>query len=166
MELILFTHLQASGKTTFYVRHFLHTHLRLNLDQLNGSRHREWTLFRAALESKTPTVIDNTNASAAERARYVLPARDAKFRVVSYFFESTLEGCLTRNAAREGPHRIPDPGLRGCYRRMEEPTWIEGFDAMFRVSIAPDGTFMVQERPAAEPDPAGSSPATTTTDPP
>lgn len=150
MQLIVFTGLQASGKTTFYLRHFLPTHLRLSLDQLNGSRHREWLLFRAALESKTLTVIDNTNPSTAERARYVLPAKEAKYEVVSYYFESTLEDCLARNATRDGSQRIPDPGVRGCYRRLEAPRWYEGFDALRVVRINPDGSFAVEERSRPE----------------
>jgi predicted kinase len=144
MQLIVFTGLQASGKTTFYLRHFLPTHLRLSLDQLNGSRHREWLLFQAAVDSKTLTVIDNTNPTAAERARYVVPAKEAKYEVVSYYFQSTLEDCLARNATRAGPQRIPDPGVRGCYRRLEVPAWYEGFDAMCRVRIGPGGEFVIE----------------------
>jgi len=154
MELIVFTGLQASGKTTCYVRHFLPTHLRLSLDQFNGSRHRESILVAAALESKTPTVVDNTNAAAVERARYVVPAKAARFRVVSYFFESTLDECLARNAARTGAQCIPDAGLRGCLRRLEPPTLSEGFDALFRVRIAPDGSFIVEPAGADAPPPA------------
>jgi len=164
MQLIVFTGLQASGKTTFYLRHFLPTHLRLSLDQLNGSRQREWLLFRAALESKTPTVIDNTNPSAAERARYVAPAKGAKYEVASYYFESTIEDCLARNATRDGPQRIPDPGVRGCHRRLEVPAWYEGFDALRVVRINPDGSFAVGERP--RPEAAAPDPTLTIPDPP
>lgn len=150
MELIVFTGLQASGKTTYYARHLLHTHLRLSLDQFNASRHRESVLLAAALESKTPTVVDNTNAAAAERARYVVPAKAAGFRAVSYLFESTLEDCLARNAARDGARRVPDVGLRGCLRRLEPPTLAEGFDALVRVRIAPDGSFIVEPAGATD----------------
>ena len=40
MQLILFTGVQASGKSTFYQQYFYHTHLRINLDMLK-TRHRE-----------------------------------------------------------------------------------------------------------------------------
>lgn len=62
MQLIIFTGLQASGKSTFYKEYFYKTHLRLNLDMLK-TRHREKILFDACLESKSKCVIDNTNMS-------------------------------------------------------------------------------------------------------
>lgn len=70
MQLILFTGVQASGKSTFYQQYFYHTHLRINLDMLK-TRHREKILFEAAIASKTKIVIDNTNMSKADRARYI-----------------------------------------------------------------------------------------------
>ena len=42
MQLIVFTGVQASGKTTFYLRHFLPTHLRLSLDQLINQAENSW----------------------------------------------------------------------------------------------------------------------------
>jgi predicted kinase len=151
MQLIVFTGLQASGKSTFYARWFFDTHLRLNLDQLNGSRHREWLLFEAALAAKTPTVIDNTNATAADRARYVGPARRARFEVVGYAFHATLADCLARNALRTGSRRVPDAGLRGCFSRLEPLSFAEGFDRIFDVSISPGDAFTATERPAGHP---------------
>ena len=50
MQLIIFTGVQASGKSTFYHQHFYHSHLRINLDMLK-TRHRENIIFEAALAS-------------------------------------------------------------------------------------------------------------------
>src|SRR4051812_23031890 len=101
MEALIFTGLQASGKSSFYKEWFFDTHLRINLDMLK-TRHREKLLLQACLAMKQPLVVDNTNPTSAERARYILPAREAAFRVVGYYFHSTLSDCLRRNELRQG----------------------------------------------------------------
>lgn len=40
MQLIIFTGVQASGKSSFYLLNLYHSHLRINLDMLK-TRHRE-----------------------------------------------------------------------------------------------------------------------------
>ncbi len=89
MEAIIFTGIQGSGKSTFCRERFFHTHVRLSMDMLR-TRHREAILLRACLDGKQPFVVDNTNPTAAERARYVTPARAAGFRVVGYYFASKV----------------------------------------------------------------------------
>jgi hypothetical protein len=73
MQAVIFCGIQGTGKSTFYLRRFFDTHVRINLDMLR-TRHREWQLVRASVEAKQPFVVDNTNPTAAERARYILPA--------------------------------------------------------------------------------------------
>ena len=80
MEAIIFCGIQGSGKSTFYLRHFYPTHVRLNLDMLH-TRHREAILLHACLAAQQPFVIDNTNATIAKRARYISLAKAAGFRV-------------------------------------------------------------------------------------
>ena len=143
MELVLFIGLQGGGKSTFYRQRFVDTHLRLNLDMLR-TRHREALLFDACLAAKQPVVIDNTNPTRDERARYITPARAANFRVVGYYFQSGLEDCKRRNLQRPEPRVVPLPGLLGTYRRMQVPSPDEGFDQMWYVRIADDGEFVVE----------------------
>lgn len=85
MQLIIFIGIQASGKSTFYQHYFYHTHLRINLDMLK-TRHREKLIFEACLASKTKCVIDNTNVSAEDRARYIHQAKQAGFQIIAYYF--------------------------------------------------------------------------------
>ena len=87
MEAIIFTGIQATGKSTFYRDTFFKTHIRINLDMLK-TRHREKLLLNACLEMKHPFVVDNTNPGVEDRQRYILPAKDHKFRVVGYYFQS------------------------------------------------------------------------------
>ena len=44
MQLIIFTGVQASGKSSFYLLNLYHSHLRINLDMLK-TRHRENIIF-------------------------------------------------------------------------------------------------------------------------
>ena len=53
MEAVLFCGIQGTGKSTFYVRRFFRTHVRVNLDMLR-TRHRELILFNACLAAKQP----------------------------------------------------------------------------------------------------------------
>ncbi len=101
MQLIIFTGVQASGKSTFYQQSFYNTHLRINLDMLK-TRHRENMIFEACLASKTKMLIDNTNPTREDRARYIGRAIDAGFEVISYYFETDLKSTLERNNQRLG----------------------------------------------------------------
>jgi hypothetical protein len=66
MQAIVFSDIQASGKSTFFKEHFADTHVRINLDMLH-TRHREALLLGACIEARQPLVVDNTNLLAAER---------------------------------------------------------------------------------------------------
>ena len=80
MQLIIFMGIQASGKSSYYLLNLAHSHLRINLDMLK-TRHRENIIFEAGLASKTKMVIDNTNPTLADRARYITNAQASGFRL-------------------------------------------------------------------------------------
>ena len=143
MEAVIFIGIQGSGKSTFYRERFFTTHLRINLDMLK-TRHRETILLEAALRAKQPFVVDNTNPTPEERARYIAPAKAAGFRVVGYYFQSKIEDCRRRNEQRPAREVIPMPGLLGAYHRLSLPTPAEGFDRLEYVRIAPEGGFIVE----------------------
>lgn len=143
MQLIIFTGLQASGKSTFYKEYFYKTHLRINLDMLK-TRHRENILFEAGLASKTKMVIDNTNMSKADRVHYIQQAKDARFEVISYYFATDLDSTLQRNRQRFGKEQIPDQGILATLKRFEHPCLQEGFQEIYQVKIANHGLFSIQ----------------------
>ena len=143
MQLIIFTGVQASGKSSFYLLNLHQSHLRINLDMLK-TRHRENIIFEACLVSKTKMVIDNTNPTRDDRARYIQRAKDAGFEVISYYFETDLSSTLERNSYRKGKANIPEVGIRATYKKLETPILDEGFDAIFKVKIVENGEFSVE----------------------
>lgn len=144
MQAIIFIGIQASGKSTFFQQRFFHSHIRLNLDMLK-TRHREQLLLRACLEAKQPFVTDNTNATRADRAKYISAAKDAGFSVVGYYFQSKLQDAIERNQRRSGKALIPVKGILATHRKLELPSLDEGFDQLFYVAINDANEFVVQE---------------------
>ena len=141
-EAVILIGIQASGKSTFYQEQFSGTHVRINLDMLK-TRTRESRFLQTCLDTKQSFVVDNTNPTVADRARYIRPARDVGFRVIGYFFLSTVEAAMRRNAGRPGKQCIPEIAIHGTYRRMEAPSFNEGFDELFTVEIVA-GRFVVK----------------------
>jgi predicted kinase len=145
MEAILFTGIQAVGKSTFYKERFFATHVRINLDMLK-TRPRELLLLQACIAAQQPFVVDNTNTLKRDRARYIEAAKPAGFRIVGYYFQSSLKDALLRNSQREGKANIPAKGVLAAYQRLEIPSYTEGFDQLYYVSIDPaTGQFLVRE---------------------
>ena len=138
MEAVLLIGIQASGKTTFYLERFSRTHLRLNLDMLR-TRRRERLLLAACLEAGQRFVVDNTNPTPADRARYIGPARDAHFTVIGYYLDVPAAEAVARNAGRPGKERVPERAIWATAARLEPPTREEGFDALYRLRPASDG---------------------------
>jgi predicted kinase len=145
-EAVVFVGVQGSGKSTFYRERFFDTHVRINLDMLR-TRLREQLLLTACLTGKQSFVIDNTNPLPGDRARYIGPARQAGFRVVAYFFETALRDAIRRNNERPGKQRVPVPAIAGTFRKLQAPTMQEGYDAIYKVTISPEGVFIVSEAP-------------------
>ena len=146
MEAVIFVGVQGSGKSTFYRERFFDTHVRINLDMLR-TRQRERLLFTACLNAKQPFVIDNTNPLPADRARYIAAARAAGFSVVAYYFDVPLKDAIRRNNQRAGKHKVPVPAVAATFRKLQPPTAAEGFDAVFHISLSPDGSFLVTPVP-------------------
>ncbi len=144
MEAVIFTGIQASGKSTFYKERFFDTHVRISLDLLR-TRHSETLLLNACLTSQQPFVVDNTNPTREERSRYIELALAHDYRIAGYYFRSEVEGCKVRNAARPERRIVPLPGLLGTYKRLELPQLNEGYAALYYVMIAADGSFQVSE---------------------
>ena len=141
MKAVIFIGLQAAGKSSFYREKFIDTHIRINLDMLK-TRYREKILFNACLEAKQPLVIDNTNPTIEERKCYILPAKEKRFKVIGYYFQSNVEDCKQRNSRRN--RKIPLVGILATKKKLQLPSYQEGFDKLYYVSIN-NNLFIVEE---------------------
>ena len=152
MEAVLFIGIQGSGKTTFYKERFFETHVRVSRDML-GTRQRQNLLLSACLAAQQSFVVDDTNVTKARRAEVVAPARAAGFRVVGYYFRTTLGDAIRRNRQRPPERVIPAAGVGGTFKRLEPPAWAEGFDELHVVEVAAEGGFRVTEWPRGDAPP-------------
>ncbi len=141
MQAVIFSGIQASGKTTFYVERFLATHVRISMD-LMRTRHRERHFLELCLATGQRFVVDNTNPTVAERRPYVDAARQAGYEVVGYQFRTAPRDALDRNQRRAGRARIPVAGLLGTYKRLEPMRHEEGYGQVLVVEIG-EGGFVV-----------------------
>jgi predicted kinase len=144
LEAVILVGIQGAGKSTFYRERFAGNHARINLDELK-TREREREVLEECLQGKRSFVVDNTNVKAADRARYIAAAREAGFRVVGYFVESTLKDAIRRNGQRAGKAKVPVPAIAGALKRLEPMRKEEGFDQIFVVKSLDGGKFEVEE---------------------
>ena len=143
MEAIIFCGIQATGKSTFYKAHFFKTHVRISLDLLK-TRNRETRFLATCLETSQAFVIDNTNPTKEERAKYIELAKSKKYKVIGYYFQSKISDSLYRNSLREGKENIPEVGVKATFSKLEKPAIEEGFDELFYIEIS-ENTFIIKE---------------------
>lgn len=144
MEAIIFIGIQATGKSTFYKDIFFRTHLRINLDMLK-TRNREDILLEACVKAKQPFVIDNTNSSVMDRKKYIDIAKAAGFKVIGYYFQSSIGEAILRNEKRVGKEHIPLAGIKSTHSKLQLPDKDEGFDELYYVRISEENNFIVEE---------------------
>lgn len=140
--MILFVGCQGAGKSTFFREHFFKTHVRISLDMLK-TRNRERQLVSTCLRTGQRFVVDNTNPTVDDRKRYMTQAQEAGFKVIGYYFEATLEDVLQRNGQRAEDEIVPRLGVLGTFKRLQRPSFTEGFDELFQVNVLTDWSFKV-----------------------
>ncbi|EAY25419.1 bifunctional polynucleotide phosphatase/kinase family protein [Microscilla marina] len=134
MQAIIFTGIQATGKSTFYKQKFFDSHVHISLDLLR-TRHREKVFLDACLQTQQSFVIDNTNPTRQNRQQYIMLAKAKSYEIIGYYFESKIKDAITRNNLRSGKALIPEKGIKGTYNRLEVPSLDEGFDQLFYVRL-------------------------------
>jgi predicted kinase len=141
---VLFIGIPASGKTSYYRRYFSADYVHINLDTLR-TRKKELLKISYCLENSLNFVVDNTNPTKSERARYISLAKAAGYQVDGYFFQSIVNDCIERNSQREGEEQIPSKAIAAISNKLELPSFDEGYDNLYFVKIAESG-FITQSR--------------------
>jgi predicted kinase len=144
MEAVIFMGLQASGKSTFYHQNFSYTHMRINLDMLNR-RSREDQFIKTCLQTQQKFVVDNTNLTKPSRFHYITDAMLNDFEVLGYYFRADVNRSLAWNSHRDGKARVPDVAILGSYKKLELPSYDEGFDKLFYVTIDDNQQFVIED---------------------
>jgi len=143
MEMIIYCGIQASGKSSFYKENHFNSHVRISMDLLN-TRNKENRFIKTCLETQQAFVVDNTNPTKVERTKYIEIAKAYKYKVIGYYFSSSLEFSLERNSMRINKERIPDIGIRGTHKKLQIPALEEGFDKLYYVSLNEEG-FIIKD---------------------
>lgn len=141
MEAVILIGLQASGKSSFCRERLFATHVRISLDLLR-TRNRERRLLAVCLETQQPFVVDNTNPTRGERAKYINAAKTAGYSVSGYYFRSQAKECLARNQQRS--ERVPDVAILSTAGKLERPALDEGFDSLKYVRLSETG-FLIED---------------------
>ena len=142
-EAVIFIGIQATGKSEYYKRNFADTHVRINLDMLK-TRNRERILIEACIEAKQSFVVDNTNPARSDRDRYIEKATEVGFRIIGYYFRSSMSEATARNESRANESRVPVIAIVTTQSKIELPSFSEGFDELYYVHIGDNGEFITE----------------------
>jgi predicted kinase len=150
VELVIFVGLQASGKSTFFRERFAATHEHVSKDLFRNNRdptRRQARLIEAALGRGVPVVVDNTNPTVEDRRSPIRLGRRFGAKIVGYYFDSTVRQSVGCNRQRTGADQVPDVAVYTTAKKLERPSYQEGFDELFRVRMTEDSTFEVTPEP-------------------
>ncbi len=79
-------------------------------------------------------MVDNTNATRGAREPLIRQAKQAGFRVLSYFFDTPVRTAIGRNNHRKDKKPVPVPAILRTANRLERPSLEEGIDEIRTVS--------------------------------
>lgn len=162
MELIIFIGLQGSGKSTFYRTYLAATHEHVSKDVLGNNKNpnrRQLQLIQRALQAQHSVAVDNTNPTIEVRRPLVELGRQYGAIITGYYFEANLKQSLERNRQRSGKAKVPDVALYSTFKKLEPPSYAEGFDKLYSVRITVSAHFEINEWAGNEFIPPESQPS-------
>lgn len=139
---IIFIGIQACGKSTFYRERFSDI-VHINLDTLR-TRKKENKLLEECINNGHCFVVDNTNPKREDRVKYIIAACNAGYKIIGYYFRSSINESLERNSRRTGKARVPDNAIICTHSKLELPNYDEGFDELYYVYIKNDNFIIMK----------------------
>lgn len=166
-ELVILIGLPAAGKTTLYRERFAGTHVHVSKDSMRNRRDRQsrlLALIDEALRGGRSVVVDNVNATVADRAALIAAGRRRGAAIVGFVLGTDAAECVQRNRGRIGTQRVPAVAIYSAAKRWQSARLDEGFDRLYQVD-ATNGRFepsaLALERDADPPTLFLLSPAST-----
>lgn len=162
MELIIFIGLQGSGKSTFYRTYLAATHEHVSKDIVGNNKNpnrRQLQLIERAFQFQHSVAVDNTNPTIEVRRPLIELGRQYGAIIIGYYFEADLKQSLERNRQRLGKAKVPDVALYTTFKKLEPPSFSEGFAKLYSVRIAANTHFEINEWAANKLIPPESQPS-------
>jgi predicted kinase len=137
-ECVILMGLPGSGKSTFSRQRFAGTHDHVSKDAMPNAKQkqrRQDQQVSASLAAGRSVVVDNTNPGVGVRAPVIAAARRHRTEIVGYFFSTDAREAVRRNRSRSGRERVPDVAIFTTRKHLELPSYDEGFDRLFVVTL-------------------------------
>lgn len=141
-EMVLFVASPASGKSTFFKRHFQPAGYHHASRDALGDEKRCLAAADAALKAGQSVVIDNTSPKADTRAKYIEVARryHVPVRCFRFITDDLLNQHLNELRGKYCDDHVHVPGIAfNMFKKyFQEPTKAEGFEDVIPVHFVPD----------------------------
>lgn len=138
---VIFVGMQGAGKTEYYSRYFSDAYVRIGLDEL-GTRQAERAVIRECIADRSSYVLDSQNLTRENRRRYFPKAKEAGYRIIGYYFPTTVEASLEH--ARLNFDKTAEKRQKKAFDRIEPPEYNEGYDELYTVTLHRDGSFTTE----------------------
>ncbi|KAJ8483437.1 hypothetical protein ONZ45_g14602 [Pleurotus djamor] len=151
-EIVLFVGYPASGKSSFFHRHFAEVgYAHVNQDTL-GSKPKCVKRVEEVLGEGGSCVVDNTNRDKATRKTYIALAKKHNVKIRCFYFTASMELAWHNNLYRayiaptptdtngkEARSAVPYLAFTGFRSAFEEPEMDEGFDVIKKINFVWEG---------------------------
>ena len=138
---VIFVGVQGAGKTEFYARYFSDAYTRISLSEI-GTRQAERAIIRDCISHGESYVLDSQNLTREDRRRYFSRAHDAGYRIIGYYFPSTVEESLERAGLKLDKNA--QRRQKKAFDRLEPPEYNEGYDELYIVTAGYGGEFTAE----------------------